>query len=83
MEEHEGLRRYAIISVQCLKRLKGAQFLDEQAQQPISRTGDPWETGVNQIEKYDNELCKGWKEHIDTLLVFVRRLRCRPFRRKR
>ncbi|KAK0219607.1 hypothetical protein EDD85DRAFT_960795 [Armillaria nabsnona] len=47
------------------------EFLDEQAQQPISRTGDPWETGVNQIEKYDNELCKGWKEHIDTLLVFT------------
>ncbi|KAK0205554.1 hypothetical protein DFS33DRAFT_1383459 [Desarmillaria ectypa] len=47
------------------------QFLDEQAQQPISRTGDPWEVGVNQVEKYDNELCKGWKEDIDTLLVFA------------
>ncbi|KAK0460669.1 uncharacterized protein EV420DRAFT_222678 [Desarmillaria tabescens] len=47
------------------------EFLDEQAQQPISRTGDPWEAGVNQVEKYDNELCRGWKEHIDTLLVFA------------
>ncbi|KAG7445268.1 uncharacterized protein BT62DRAFT_1006969 [Guyanagaster necrorhizus] len=47
------------------------ELLDEQAQQPISRMGDPWEAGVNQAEKYDNEFCKGWKEDIDTLLVFA------------
>jgi len=24
------------------------------------------------VDKYDEEMCRGWKEDLDTLLVFVR-----------
>jgi hypothetical protein len=34
--------------------------------------GDHWEKCLAAVEKYDNDMCKSWKEEIDTLLVFVR-----------
>ncbi|KAF9264389.1 hypothetical protein L218DRAFT_1076597 [Marasmius fiardii PR-910] len=32
---------------------------------------DPWEECIKLVEKHDDETCRGWKEHIDTLLVFA------------
>jgi hypothetical protein len=34
--------------------------------------GDNWEKCLKKVEDYDNDMCKSWKEEIDTLLVFVR-----------
>ena len=33
--------------------------------------GDGWRNCARALEKYDSELCKGYREEIDTLLVFV------------
>jgi len=38
--------------------------------QPVE--GDPWERMKFGVDKYDDELCKGWKDDLDTMLVFVR-----------
>ena len=35
--------------------------------------GDPWERMKIGVDKYNGELCKGWKDDLDTILVFVRR----------
>lgn len=35
------------------------------------RTGDHWERIMKRIDLYDEDICKGWREDIDTLLVFV------------
>ncbi|KAG7087170.1 hypothetical protein E1B28_013150 [Marasmius oreades] len=32
---------------------------------------DPWEECIKLVERHDDENCRGWKEHIDTLLVFA------------
>ncbi|EJD44327.1 hypothetical protein AURDEDRAFT_20625, partial [Auricularia subglabra TFB-10046 SS5] len=32
---------------------------------------ETWKTCVNAVEKYDAELCKAYREEIDTLLVFA------------
>ncbi|KAJ2914557.1 hypothetical protein MD484_g5861, partial [Candolleomyces efflorescens] len=37
----------------------------------IPRKGDPWEECFNQVQKFDDEMCRGWREEIDTLLVFA------------
>jgi len=34
--------------------------------------GATWETMKKGVDKYDEEMCRGWKEDLDTLLVFVR-----------
>ncbi|KAE9393214.1 hypothetical protein BT96DRAFT_229789 [Gymnopus androsaceus JB14] len=34
-------------------------------------TGDPWTECLNSVRTYDDEKCKGWREDIDTLLVFA------------
>lgn len=34
--------------------------------------GDHWQTCLEAVERYDNDKCQGWREDIDTLLVFVR-----------
>jgi len=33
--------------------------------------GGPWELLKKSIDKYDDEMCKGWKDDLDTMLVFV------------
>ncbi|KAL0062155.1 hypothetical protein AAF712_010997 [Marasmius tenuissimus] len=33
--------------------------------------GDPWEPIMKIVDKYDDEMAKGWREDIDTLLVFA------------
>jgi hypothetical protein len=38
----------------------------------IPRKGDPWEESFKLVQKFDEEMCRGWREEIDTLLVFVR-----------
>ncbi|KAJ3868257.1 hypothetical protein EV359DRAFT_70701 [Lentinula novae-zelandiae] len=35
------------------------------------RTGDHWERIMKRIDLYDEDICKGWREDIDTLLVFA------------
>ncbi|THU88925.1 hypothetical protein K435DRAFT_678972 [Dendrothele bispora CBS 962.96] len=35
------------------------------------RRGDPWEQCMRRVDNYDDEMCRGWKEDIDTLLVFA------------
>ncbi|KAK7470176.1 hypothetical protein VKT23_001614 [Stygiomarasmius scandens] len=35
------------------------------------RRGDPWEQCMKRVDNYDDEMCRGWKEDIDTLLVFA------------
>ncbi|KAJ3507208.1 hypothetical protein NMY22_g16999 [Coprinellus aureogranulatus] len=37
----------------------------------VPRKGDPWEESFKQVQKFDEEMCRGWREEIDTLLVFV------------
>ncbi|KAK1229110.1 hypothetical protein PQX77_007842 [Marasmius sp. AFHP31] len=32
---------------------------------------DPWQECIKLVDKHDDENCRGWKEHIDTLLVFA------------
>lgn len=34
---------------------------------------EPWETLKRSVGKYDEGMCKGWREDLDTMLVFVRR----------
>jgi hypothetical protein len=34
--------------------------------------GEPWEELMKEVKKYDKEEVEGWREDIDTLLVFVR-----------
>jgi hypothetical protein len=38
---------------------------------PIPHKEDPWEGCFKQVQKYDEEMCRGWREEVDTLLVFV------------
>ncbi|KAF9063427.1 hypothetical protein BDP27DRAFT_238751 [Rhodocollybia butyracea] len=33
--------------------------------------GDPWTECLNSVRRFDDEKCKGWREDIDTLLVFA------------
>ncbi|KAF5360160.1 hypothetical protein D9758_011365 [Tetrapyrgos nigripes] len=35
------------------------------------RRGDPWEYCMKRVDNYDDEMCRGWNEDIDTLLVFA------------
>ncbi|KAF9261601.1 hypothetical protein L218DRAFT_930842, partial [Marasmius fiardii PR-910] len=35
------------------------------------RRGDPWEECLKRVDNYDDEMCRGWKEDTDTLLVFA------------
>ncbi|KAF5360153.1 hypothetical protein D9758_011349 [Tetrapyrgos nigripes] len=35
------------------------------------RRGDPWEQCMKRVDNYDDEMSRGWKEDIDTLLVFA------------
>ncbi|KAJ3794599.1 hypothetical protein GGU11DRAFT_747839 [Lentinula aff. detonsa] len=35
------------------------------------RRGDPWEESMRRVDLYDDEMCRGWKEDVDTLLVFA------------
>ncbi|KAL0063476.1 hypothetical protein AAF712_009680 [Marasmius tenuissimus] len=35
------------------------------------RRGDPWDECLKRVDRYDDEMCRGWKEDIDTLLVFA------------
>lgn len=37
----------------------------------IPRKGDPWEECFKQVQRFDEEMCRGWREEIDTLLVFA------------
>jgi len=32
---------------------------------------DSWATLKTRIDKYDNGICKGWREELDTILTFV------------
>jgi len=34
--------------------------------------GGHWATMQKGVNKHDDELCKGWKDDLDTMLVFVR-----------
>ncbi|KAF5367933.1 hypothetical protein D9758_004340 [Tetrapyrgos nigripes] len=35
------------------------------------KTGEPWEELIKEVKKYDKEEVEGWREDIDTLLVFA------------
>ncbi|KIK52830.1 hypothetical protein GYMLUDRAFT_100553 [Collybiopsis luxurians FD-317 M1] len=35
------------------------------------KTGDHWEKVMRRIDLYDEDMCKGWREDVDTLLVFA------------
>ncbi|KAF9077263.1 hypothetical protein BDP27DRAFT_1312103 [Rhodocollybia butyracea] len=35
------------------------------------KTGDHWEKVNKRVETFDEDICKGWREDIDTLLVFA------------
>ncbi|KAF9467949.1 hypothetical protein BDZ94DRAFT_1210492 [Collybia nuda] len=37
----------------------------------VPRKGDPWEEAFKLVQKFDEEMCRGWREEIDTLLVFA------------
>jgi len=34
--------------------------------------GNAWERCKRAIDKHDDDLCRGWREDVDTMLVFVR-----------
>ncbi|TEB34327.1 hypothetical protein FA13DRAFT_1729840 [Coprinellus micaceus] len=38
---------------------------------PIPHKEDHWEGCFKQVQKYDEEMCRGWREEVDTLLVFA------------
>ncbi|KAF9467945.1 hypothetical protein BDZ94DRAFT_1318466 [Collybia nuda] len=37
----------------------------------MPKKGDPWEETFKLVQKFDEEMCRGWREEIDTLLVFA------------
>ncbi|KAF9472741.1 hypothetical protein BDN70DRAFT_440589 [Pholiota conissans] len=38
---------------------------------PVPKNGDPWETCIEKIRSYDGEMCDGWREEVDNLLIFA------------
>lgn len=38
---------------------------------PAPSTGDPWQNWHRRVEDHDNELCRGWKDEIEKILIFV------------
>ncbi|KAG2008223.1 hypothetical protein CC2G_013677 [Coprinopsis cinerea AmutBmut pab1-1] len=38
---------------------------------PIPSQGDAWEESFRVVQRFDDEMCRGWREEIDTLLVFA------------
>ena len=41
---------------------------------PPGNEEESWQECARLVEKYDAEMCKGYREEIDTLMVFVRPL---------
>jgi hypothetical protein len=37
----------------------------------LAKDQDPWEGCFKKVRKIDDEMCRGWREEIDTLLIFV------------
>lgn len=37
----------------------------------LPKDGDPWEACFKKVQKLDDEMCRGWREEIDTMLIFV------------
>ncbi|PPQ92266.1 hypothetical protein CVT25_008574 [Psilocybe cyanescens] len=44
---------------------------DEPYHHPIPKKDDPWDECFKLVLKFDEEMCRGWREEIDTLLVFA------------
>lgn len=38
----------------------------------IPKDGDHWEACFKKVQKLDDEMCQGWRDEIDTMLIFVR-----------
>ncbi|KAH9478609.1 hypothetical protein JR316_0009066 [Psilocybe cubensis] len=44
---------------------------DDPYHYPIPKKDDPWDECFKLVLKFDEEMCRGWREEIDTLLVFA------------
>ncbi|KAL0573622.1 hypothetical protein V5O48_008334 [Marasmius crinis-equi] len=58
-------------SSQCAPSLPRPYSPDQPFVHNISYTGDCWKECLEKVDHYDVERCKGWREDIDTLLVFA------------
>ncbi|KAF8183388.1 hypothetical protein BJ912DRAFT_928150 [Pholiota molesta] len=38
---------------------------------PVPKNGDHWETCIEKVRSYDGEMCDGWREEVDNLLIFA------------
>jgi len=38
----------------------------------VPKKGDPWEKCFKKVKDYDEDMCEGWREEVDNLLIFVR-----------
>ncbi|KAF9532480.1 hypothetical protein CPB83DRAFT_759418, partial [Crepidotus variabilis] len=36
-----------------------------------SEKDDPWEKCYSTVENYDDDLCSGWRDEVDKLLIFA------------
>ncbi|TFK44181.1 hypothetical protein BDQ12DRAFT_5453 [Crucibulum laeve] len=46
-------------------------LMGEPYRYPIPRFGDPWETCHQAVQKYDDDICTGWKDEVQNLLIFA------------
>ncbi|KAF8969145.1 hypothetical protein BDZ97DRAFT_1915508 [Flammula alnicola] len=38
---------------------------------PVPKNGDPWETCIEKVRGFDGDMCDGWREEVDNLLIFA------------
>jgi hypothetical protein len=46
-------------------------LLGEPRKYAIPEEGDPWERCYQKVKDYDDDLCDGWRDQVEKLLIFV------------
>ena|SRR5258707_7145987 len=46
-------------------------FLGGPSKYAIPEEGDPWERCYQKVKDYDGNLCQGWTDQVEKLLIFV------------
>lgn len=46
-------------------------LLGEPRKYAIPEEGDPWERCYQKVKDYDDDLCKGWRDQVEKLLIFA------------
>ncbi|KAF8182032.1 hypothetical protein BJ912DRAFT_881960 [Pholiota molesta] len=46
-------------------------FTGDPCRFPLPNEDDPWDQCFKSVMKFDEEMCRGWREEVDTLLVFA------------